>query len=128
MGQQLISVGEISQFPERSVTVIVAGAIELGIIRWDGNQVYALRNVCPHAGGPVCAGRLGPRITADADNPLGMSVDDECPTLTCAWHGWEFDARNGRALAPGSRLRVRSYPVRVESGMVLVDLGRATRR
>jgi nitrite reductase (NADH) small subunit len=118
----LTPVGEIDRFPPRSVTVVHAGGVELGIVRWDGHEVYALRNVCPHAGGPVCAGRLGPRIVAVAGDPFGLGVDEHCPTLTCAWHGWEFDARDGSALAPGSRLRVRTYPVRIEAGTVLVDL------
>ena len=99
------------------------GRVELGIVRWDGDQVHALRNVCPHAGGPVCEGRLGPRIVASAADPLRLEVDETCPVVTCAWHGWEFDARDGRALAPGPRLRVRTYPVRIEDGTVLVDLG-----
>jgi nitrite reductase (NADH) small subunit len=106
------------------MTVVQAGRIEVGIVRWDGDQVYALRNVCPHAGGPVCEGRLGPRIVASAADPLDLGVDEACPAVTCAWHGWEFDARDGRALAPGSRMRVRTYPVSVEGGIVLVDLGR----
>jgi nitrite reductase/ring-hydroxylating ferredoxin subunit len=102
-----------------------AGRLELGIVRWDGDQVFALRNVCPHAGGPVCEGRLGPRIVGHGADPLRLDVDERCPTLTCAWHGWEFDARDGRALAPGSRLRVRTYPAQVQDGTVLVDLGRS---
>jgi nitrite reductase/ring-hydroxylating ferredoxin subunit len=107
------------------MTVVQAGGTEVGIVRWDGGRVYALRNVCPHAGGPVCEGRLGPRIVASTADPLDLGIDDACPTVTCAWHGWEFDARDGRALAPGSRMRVRTYPVSVEDGTVLVDLGRA---
>jgi nitrite reductase (NADH) small subunit len=106
------------------MTVVQAGRVEVGIIRWDGDDLYAMRNVCPHAGGPVCEGRLGPRILGAAGDPLRMDADETCPTVTCAWHGWEFDARDGRALAPGSRLRVRTYPVRVENGVVLVDVGR----
>jgi 3-phenylpropionate/trans-cinnamate dioxygenase ferredoxin subunit len=72
----------------------------------------------------VCEGRLAPRISARAADPLRLEVDDACPAVTCAWHGWEFDARDGRALAPGSRLRVRTYPAHVDDGTVLVDLGR----
>ena len=86
-------------------------------------MVYALRNRCPHAGGPLCEGTLGPRICADACDPLRLEVDDAAPTLTCAWHGWEFDARDGRALVPGTQLRVRTYRATVEGGMVMVDLG-----
>src|SRR3954452_12054215 len=119
---ELTPVGEVAAFPPRSVTIVRAGGVELGIVRWDGDQIYALRNVCPHAGGPVCAGRLGPRIVADAGDPRRLGVDEHCPTLTCAWHGWEFDARDGRAVAPGSAARVRTYPVRIDAGTVLVDL------
>jgi nitrite reductase (NADH) small subunit len=109
------------------VTVLRVGRLELGIVRWDDDRLYALRNVCPHAGGPVCQGGLGPRIVAPAADPLRLELDETCPTLTCAWHGWEFDARDGRALAAGSRMRVRTYPVRVEEGTVLVDLRPAGR-
>jgi nitrite reductase (NADH) small subunit len=126
--RKLTPVGDVERFPPRSVTVVRAGGVELGIVRWDGDEVYALRNVCPHAGGPVCGGRLGPRIIAAPSDPLALDVDERCPTLTCGWHGWEFDARDGSALAPGSRLRVRTYPVRIDAGTVLVDLnGRAVR-
>ena len=124
MERGLTPVGDASQFPPRSVTVVQAGGLELGIVRWDGDEVYALRNVCPHAGGPVCAGRLGPRIVSEDGDPMRYGLDESCPTITCAWHGWEFDARDGRALAPGSRMRVRTYPARIDADTVVVDLGR----
>jgi nitrite reductase (NADH) small subunit len=103
--------------------VLTLGRLEVGIVRWDGEQVYALRNVCPHAGGPVCEGRLGPRLTTKRGEPMQLEVDDSQPTVTCAWHGWEFDVRDGRAIAPGNGLQVRSYPACVRDGVVLVDLG-----
>ena len=56
-------------------------------------------------------------------DPMQLEVDDSRPTVTCAWHGWEFDVRDGRAIAPGNGLRVRSYPACVRDGVVLVDLG-----
>jgi len=119
----VIAVGRLEDFPERSVTVVPAGAVEVGIVRWDGDAVYALRNVCPHAGGPVCAGRLGPKVVAADGGAMALAVDETCPVLACAWHGWEFDARTGRALVSGSRMRVKTYRVRVEDGQVLVGVG-----
>jgi nitrite reductase (NADH) small subunit len=117
----VIDVGRLDDFAERSVTVLRAGRVEIGLVRWDGEELYALRNVCPHERGPVCAGRLGPRMTAAADDPLALAVDERCPVIACAWHGWEFDVRSGRALDAGSRYRVRTYPVRLDGGRVLVD-------
>jgi len=71
----------------------------------------------------VCEGRLGPRLTTKRGEPMQLEVDDSQPTVTCAWHGWEFDVRDGRAIAPGNGLQVRSYPACVRDGVVLVDLG-----
>ena len=36
--------------------------------------------------------------------------------LRCPWHGWEFDMRNGQSWFDPKRVKVRSYPVAVESG------------
>jgi nitrite reductase/ring-hydroxylating ferredoxin subunit len=124
----MIEVGRLDDFPERSVTLVSVGRLEIGVVRWDGDGVYALRNVCPHERGPVCAGRLGPKVVASGGDPLRLDVDDSCPVLACAWHGWEFDVRSGRALCAGSRYRVRTYPVRLEDGRVLVDVGTGRRR
>jgi nitrite reductase/ring-hydroxylating ferredoxin subunit len=119
----MIDVGGLDDFPPRSVTVVPAGRVEIGVVRWDGDAVYALRNLCPHARGPVCAGRLGPKIVASGADPLGLDVDEASPVIACAWHGWEFDVRTGQALWAGSRYRVRTYPVTVEAGRVLVETG-----
>jgi|1186.fasta_scaffold11960_2 nitrite reductase (NADH) small subunit len=118
----MIEVGRLEDFAERSVTLVTVERVEIGVVRWDGDAVYALRNVCPHAHGPVCAGRLGPKIVAEGSDPLSVAVDDTCPVIACAWHGWEFDVRSGEALCAGSRYRVKTYPVRVDSGRVLVAL------
>ena len=36
--------------------------------------------------------------------------------LRCGWHGWEFDMRNGQSWFDPKRVKVRSFPVAVESG------------
>ena len=36
--------------------------------------------------------------------------------LRCAWHGWEFDMRNGQSWFDPKRVKIRSYPVAIESG------------
>jgi hypothetical protein len=41
--------------------------------------------------------------------------------LRCAWHGWEFDMRNGQSWFDPKRVRVRTYPV------VIVDFASRTR-
>jgi nitrite reductase/ring-hydroxylating ferredoxin subunit len=111
-------VGPVEAFPEGEVRVVSAGRREVGVTCWLG-QLYAMRNVCPHQRGPVCRGWLTPRLTATA--PGTMELRDEAPVIACPWHGWEFDLRSGRALSD-ERYALRTYPVRVENGRVLVEL------
>jgi nitrite reductase/ring-hydroxylating ferredoxin subunit len=75
----------------------------------DGS-LRALRNVCIHAGYPVCDAEEGP-----ADR------------LVCPYHGWEF-AADGRLVEPDlssridpARLRLASHPVCVQDGLIFVD-------
>jgi nitrite reductase/ring-hydroxylating ferredoxin subunit len=76
-------------------------------------QLRALRNVCLHAGYPVCEAEEG-----SADR------------MICPYHGWEF-AADGRLLEPDlsgridpARLRLPSYPVSLQDGLIFVDLSR----
>jgi len=86
------------------------------VTREADGRLHALRNVCIHAGYPVCDAGEGP---------------DE--RLICPYHGWEF-ALDGRLVEPAlssridpSRLRLASYPVCIRDGLVFVDLsGEAT--
>jgi nitrite reductase/ring-hydroxylating ferredoxin subunit len=68
-----------------------------------GEDVYACNNRCPHEGYPLREG----------------TVDGAC-VLTCNWHGWKFDLKNGENLYQGDRLRI--YPTKIEDGIVLVDV------
>ena len=65
--------------------------------------VFACNNRCPHEGYPLREGAL----------------DDGC-TLTCDWHNWKFDLRDGANLFGGDRLRV--YPVELRDGDIWLDL------
>jgi nitrite reductase (NADH) small subunit len=112
-------IGPLEAFPEGKVRVVKAGRREIGVTCWRG-RLYAVSNVCAHQRGPVCRGWLSPRLTAT--EPGRMEVEDEAPVIACPWHGWEFDMRSGRALSD-ERYALRTYPVRVEQGRVVLELG-----
>jgi nitrite reductase (NADH) small subunit len=118
----VIDVGSPSEFAEGTLTLRRAGKQEIGVIRW-GDQLYAVRNVCPHQSAPVCRGRLRPFLTAQRTGESAPVCDDARPVLTCPWHAWEFDVRNGRALW-SERFRLRTYAIEVHDGRVLVDTAR----
>ena len=52
------------------------------VTRDDGGRLHALRNVCIHAGYPVCEAEEGP-----------------AERLICLYHGWEY-ALDGRLVEP----------------------------
>ncbi len=94
----------------------VGGARGIGVFNVDG-RFFAVRNVCPHKGGPLCRGRLRPHVVGPEVNRIAFEREGEI--LKCPWHQWEFDLRTGWSLyAP--RMRVKTFPVLVENGHVVV--------
>lgn len=69
----------------------------------NGEQPFAIDNRCPHEGYPLLQGGLG----------------DDC-VLTCQWHNWKFDLRDGQCLL--GQDHVRAYPIRVADGQIEIDL------
>ena len=98
--------------------VPVGGRGGIGVFNVDGS-FYALRNRCPHKGGPLCQGRLRPHVVADAIYRVQQERGGEI--LKCAWHNWEFDLKTGVALYDPA-LRVKTYRVRVEHDEVVLYL------
>ena len=85
-----------------------------------GGQFYALRNRCPHSGGPLGRGVIRPHVIS---NGVGhFEFEREAEILKCPFHNWEFDIATGCALYDPS-MRAKTYPVAVEDGEVVLTLG-----
>jgi multimeric flavodoxin WrbA/nitrite reductase/ring-hydroxylating ferredoxin subunit len=82
---------------------------ELAISLKDG-KFGAVSNTCNHAGGPLGEGRL------DGDY------------IVCPWHNWKFHRCSGAGEPGLEGDRVPAYPVKVESGHVLVNLAGGSKR
>jgi 3-phenylpropionate/trans-cinnamate dioxygenase ferredoxin subunit len=108
-------VAPVSEFPPGSRRVVRVGGREIGVFRVD-EKFYAVRNRCPHQGGPLCLGFIRRRIISD--EPGVIRVADGPPLVVCPWHAWQYDALTGEAYAPGDS-RARSYQVEVERGSAL---------
>ena len=109
-------VAEANEIPPGGRKIVEVGGRSLGIFNI-GGEYFALRNRCPHQGGPLCEGKIFGLISADVPGAIEYSRPGEI--LTCAWHGWEFDIRTGRSWCAPDRLRARRYDVSVESGDTL---------
>jgi nitrite reductase/ring-hydroxylating ferredoxin subunit len=112
-------VGAVGDFADRQVRILDIAERQIGVIRWS-EDFYAISNFCTHQGGPLCRGVLSARLTAS--DPGTLELDGAAPVLACPWHGWEFDVRTGRAILD-PKVRARTFPVRVEHGRVLIEIG-----
>lgn len=120
-----VDVGSRAEFDEGKLRVVTVNGRQIGVLI-SGEEVFALRNVCPHEYGPVCEGFAMPRIFGDEVG--SMDVDEERLVVVCPWHGWEFEARTGRASwSDESTYRLKTYPAKLEDGRVFVDPGAAPR-
>lgn len=100
-------VARADEIPEGGRKIVTVNGMELGIFRVRG-EFYAYRNVCPHAGAPVCAGKICGTTLAGAVGEYTLAREGEI--LRCPWHGWEFDLLTGRHLVD-EKMKLRSYSV-----------------
>ena len=112
-------VARVDEIPpgERKILPI-GGQGGIGVFNIEG-EFYALRNRCPHKGGPLCQGRLRPHITANGVYQVEPAAQQQI--LKCAWNQWEFDLTTGAALYD-PRLRVKTYKTAIKNEMIVVYL------
>jgi nitrite reductase/ring-hydroxylating ferredoxin subunit len=113
-------VGPVAEFAENTHRLVKIRNIEIGVFNVNG-AFYALPNVCPHSFGPLCEGTANGTMACNAATGWKHAWVRDGEILTCPWHGWEFDIPTGRALAR-PKVRIRTYPVTVEDGQVVVTL------
>lgn len=105
----------------RKLVVPFRGRAGIGVFNVNGS-FYALRNLCPHKQGPLCTGRVSGRVVASAPPSTyrpELAWVREGEIIRCPWHLYEFELATGRCLVD-PRLRVKTYPVVVEQGQVVV--------
>lgn len=106
MGQlNRVVVGTVGDMPPGSAKIVTVSGQSVGVFNVEG-EYYALRNVCPHQGGPLCEGSLSG--TTESDDPSEVRWVKDGEIIRCPWHHWEFDVTTGRSLFNPNR-RVRSY-------------------
>lgn len=92
----------LDEIPQGGSRVWRVEGRQIALFRTDAETVYAVDNACPHEGYPLVQGYV-----------------KEC-VLTCAWHNFKFDLRDGACLKGDEA--VASYPTRIREGRVEVEL------
>jgi len=107
------AVAAVDEIPPGGRKIVEAGGMSIGIFHL-GGEFFALRNRCPHQGGPLCEGRLWGILESPVPGEFVYTPRRE--VLACPWHGWEFHVRTGQSWCSPTRLRARRYEVTVEEG------------
>ena len=100
-----LDVCPVEELPPGEVKIVHAGEIAVGVYNLDG-EYYAIEDRCSHDDGPLCEG----------------DFDPETGVVICPRHGANFDIRSGRALTLPAYAPVETFPVRVDDGMIKVDV------
>ena len=98
--------------------IVSIGGREIGVINVRG-RFYALRNICPHRGAPLCRGTVDGTTLPSLPGEHAWGRQGE--VRRCPWHGWEFDISTGQALVE-PRARVKSHQIEVEAGNIVLCL------
>ena len=104
-------IATVDEIPPGERKIAEIDGRSIGVFNVKGT-FYALRNICPHQGGPLCEGRLSGFVMAD--KPGGAyTYARRGEILRCPWHGWEFDVTTGQSWVDPVSTRTRSYHVEV---------------
>jgi 3-phenylpropionate/trans-cinnamate dioxygenase ferredoxin subunit len=110
-------IASIDEIPPGERKIVEVAGRSIGVFNV-GGEYFALRNRCPHQGGPLCEGKQWGMLTARVPGEFEYGREGEI--IGCGWHGWEFDIRTGQSWCEPERLRVRAYQVSVEPGAAIV--------
>ena len=98
-----IEVAALEDIPRLGSRVLRTDTVDIAVFRTAKDEVFALKDACPHKGGPLSQGIV------------------HGSTVTCPLHNWKIDLDSGQALAPDEGCSNR-FPARVVDGKVMISL------
>ena len=96
-------VGSIEDIPKLGSRVIQHADGDIAIFRNANDEIFALRDACPHKQGPLSQG----------------IVHDK--TVTCPLHNWKIELETGEAIAPDEGCTGR-FEVRIEDDKIFLSI------
>lgn len=98
-----IDVGAVTDVPRRGARRVATPAGDIAIFRTGDNELFALRDRCPHRGGPLSQGIVHGR------------------TVTCPLHAFNIDLATGEPTgADAGKGCAPTVALRVENGRLLL--------
>ena len=99
-------IARLDDIPRLGARVLRTDTLDIAVFRTADDQVYALRDACPHRGGPLSQGIV------------------HGGTVTCPLHNWKIDLASGEAQGPDEGC-AHHFPVKVEDGVVYLAVDAA---
>ena len=96
-------IGALDDIPRLGSRVVHTPHGNVAVFRAADDQVFALRDRCPHKGGPLSQGIVHGR------------------SVTCPLHNWKIQLESGEAVAPDKGC-TKPFATKVENGMVFLQL------
>ena len=96
-----IDIGPLDDLPPRGSRCVQTPTGKIGVFRTADDRIFAIRNQCPHKGGPLTEGIVH-----------GHSV-------TCPLHNWVISLETGKAQGADEGA-VETMPVKVEGTRILL--------
>ncbi len=93
----------LEEIPQLGSRVIKTDTMNIAIFRTASDEVFAMKDECPHKKGPLSQGIVH-----------GASV-------TCPLHNWKIDLASGQALGPDDGC-TNVFSTKIVNGMVYIDL------
>lgn len=115
-----VRVADSDALPEQGRLVVDVDGLTVGIFRVDG-RLYAYENSCAHQGGPVCQGKIVPRVveSLDDDGKTRHDFADDDLNIVCPWHGYEYRITTGEH-AGVSDISLTPVPIEERDGGIHV--------
>ena len=79
---QWIEIGSVDDIPKQGARVVRTPQGDIAVFRTATGEIFALRDRCPHKGGPLSQGIVSGK------------------TVTCPLHNWNIALDTGEAVAP----------------------------
>ncbi|MBZ0091640.1 MAG: nitrite reductase small subunit NirD [Sulfuricellaceae bacterium] len=98
-----LKVCRLDEIPRLGARVVKLGGEDIAVFRNGEDRVFAMRDKCPHKGGPLSQGIVA-----------GNQV-------TCPLHGMNICLNDGKAIAPDEGC-ARTYAVRLENNTVFLQV------
>jgi 3-phenylpropionate/trans-cinnamate dioxygenase ferredoxin subunit len=100
-----VEVCPLEELPPGTMKLVPAGTLTVGVFNCDGS-LHAIEDRCSHDDGPLAEG----------------DWDPEACVVVCPRHGSRFDLETGIPMSLPAFEAVRTFPVSVRNGMVVVEV------